>query len=98
MAIRRYGRTSLIASGTQYSTPEAVVSIRRAVKSGAIPTIVHVCVDNERLDIIAGKRYGNAKLWWVIAAASDIGWALQVPPGTRLLIPTSLNSIAGYVS
>lgn len=97
MAIRRYGRTSIIKGNTQYATPESIVAIRNAVKSGFISTITHICAENERLDILAGKNYGNARLWWVIAAASDIGWALQVPPGTKLLIPTDLNIIAGYV-
>jgi len=40
-----------------------------------------------RLDQLAGQIYGNGSYWWAIAAASDIGWGLQVPPGTRLLIP-----------
>lgn len=97
MAISRYGRTSIIKGGIQYATPTAVVSIRNAVKSGAIPVNVYVCVEDERLDIIAGRKYKNSGLWWIIAAASNIGWSLQVPPGTRLLIPTDLSLIAGYV-
>lgn len=97
MAIRRYTRTSVIKGMTQYATPEAVVAIRNAVKAGAVGTVSHVCAESERLDIIAGKRYGNSKLWWIIAAASNIGWALQVPPGTRLLIPSDLNLIAGII-
>lgn len=96
MAIRRYGKTSLLAGGTMYATPSSVSSIRTAVKNGAIATTEYVSLENERLDTIAGKWYGNATLWWVIAAASDIGWALQIPPGTKLLIPTSLASVNGY--
>jgi nucleoid-associated protein YgaU len=41
----------------------------------------------ERLDTIAGKVYGDATLWWVLAAASGIGWGLQVPPDTIVNIP-----------
>jgi hypothetical protein len=41
----------------------------------------------ERFDILAGKIYGDSSLWWIIAAASDVGWGLQVPPGTRIKIP-----------
>jgi len=52
--------------------------------------------EGERLDTIAGRVYGNARLWWIIAAASGIGWPLQVPPGTQLLIPTDLKQTAQY--
>ena len=31
--------------------------------------------------------------WWIIAAASGIGWWLQCPPGTLLAIPTSISQI-----
>jgi len=48
----------------------------------------------ERLDVIAGRVYGDGRLWWIIAAASGIGWWLQVPAGTRLVIPTSLDAIS----
>ena len=94
--LNRYARTSLLGQ-TKYSTPEAVKFIRMGVKNGNVSTLEYVVSGNERLDIIAAKKYGNSKLWWVIAAASNVGWALQVPPGTRLLIPNNLNQIAGYV-
>ena len=97
MALRRYGRTRLILGNKQFATPQGVAAIRRGVKGGGIPVISYVTSDAERLDTIAGRKYGNGKLWWVIAAASDIGWALQVPPGTRLLIPSNLNDIAKVV-
>jgi nucleoid-associated protein YgaU len=97
MAIGRYNRTRLIFGNKQFATPEGVVSIRRGIRAGSISTITYVTSDAERLDVIAGRKYGNGRLWWVIAAASGIGWALQVPPGTRLLIPTNLNDIAKIV-
>ena len=94
--LKRYGRTSLLGQ-KKYSTPEAVKFIRQGVKSGSVSTLEYIVSGSERLDVIAAKKYGNSKLWWVIAAASNVGWALQVPPGTRLLIPNNLNQIAGYV-
>ena len=97
MGLSRYGRTSRIKGGKQMATPEAVRSIRMAVKNTSISTVSYVTAESERLDVIAAKKYGNSKLWWVIAAASDIGWSLQVPPGTVLLIPSNLNQIAGFV-
>ena len=56
----------------------------------------HILKEGERLDVIAGRTYGNARLWWVIAAASGIGWGLQVPPGTQILIPTDLKQVLSY--
>ena len=47
-----------------------------------------------RLDHYAFKEYGEGLNWWIIAAASGIGWWLQVPAGTRLVIPTSLDAIS----
>ena len=49
------------------------------------------------MDIIAGEVYGDAALWWVIAAASGIGWGLQVPAGTVLNVPTRLEQVTRLV-
>lgn len=94
--LRRYGRTGLMGQ-KRYATPEAVKFIRAGVKNGSVSTVEYVVSGSERLDTISAKKYGNSQLWWIIAAASNVGWALQVPPGTRLLIPNNLNQIAGYV-
>jgi len=37
--------------------------------------------------VLAGIEYGNSTYWWIIAAASHIGWSLQVPEGTLIRIP-----------
>lgn len=49
--------------------------------------------EGQRLDHIAYQVYGDGTLWWIIAAASGIGWSLQCPSGTILRIPTDLNQI-----
>jgi len=95
--MRRYNRTGLINGGTSYATPQAVANIRAAVASGGIPTRLYVCAGAQRLDTIAMKELGSSALWWVIAATSGIGWALQVPPGTRLLLPAKLSDIMGII-
>ena len=51
--------------------------------------------ENQRLDRIAHDAYGDGRLWWIIAAASGIGWWLQAPPGTLIKIPTDLSQIEG---
>ena len=43
---------------------------------------------------LAQKYYQDASYWWVIAAASGIGWQCQVPAGTVLKIPQSLDQVA----
>ena len=48
---------------------------------------------SKRLDHYSLDQYGDSKYWWVIAAASGIGWLLQIPPGIILYIPTNLDQI-----
>lgn len=97
MAIKRYARTPIIAGGTQYGTSLTSVTIRQAAAAGSLTTREDFIKGSERLDTIAGREYNDAGLWWIIAAASGIGWALQVPPGTRIVIPTDLSQIAELV-
>lgn len=92
----RYNNTPKIAAGRQYGTATAHNSIRVAVQQGRVSVREHIMKEGERLDSIAGRLYGNARLWWIIAAASGIGWCLQVPPGTQLLIPTDLRQVSTY--
>ena len=86
MAASRYTRTPVIAFGSLYATSVAVQMIRRAVKAGYIPTKDYVLHDNERLDTLAGELYKDGRYWWVLAATSNIGWGLQIPPGTVIKI------------
>jgi len=84
--------------GKQLATPENIRRIQKAVRRNNVITKPIILKEGERLDHLAGKVYGNGQLWWVIAAASGIGWGLQVPPGTRILVPTDLSGIAMLVS
>ena len=97
MAIRRYTRTPVINGGKQLGTPDAAPAIKTAVNAGTISTTTQILQGAERLDVIAGRIYGDARNWWIIAAASGIGWGLQVPPGTRIVIPTDLGQVAAIV-
>ena len=87
MATSRYALTSKINFGTQYGTSTSVSNIRQAITNGLITTQVIVLKELVRLDVLAGQYYGDAKYYWIIAAASDIGWSLQIPPNTRIVIP-----------
>lgn len=97
MALRRYARTPVIKGGRQFGTSTVVAVIWQAVRNGEIETRRHTLQGEERLDILAGEIYGDSSLWWVIAAASGIGWGLQVPPGTILDIPTKLEQVTRLV-
>ena len=94
--LRRYARSQILLFGKKYGTSQAIPAIRNNVKNGNIQYTDLVLQENERLDILAGQFYGDGRLWWLIAAASEIGWALQVPPGTLLRIP-NLQDCARYV-
>jgi len=85
--MKRYGRTPVIGLGYRYGTSFALPAIRQNIKEGNIRYQQIVLQESNRLDILAGQYYGDGKLWWLIAAASDIGWTLQVPVGTIIKIP-----------
>lgn len=72
--------------------------IFNAVENNRIKYDVHVMAEGERLDTLSGLIYDEPGYWWIIAAASGIGWPLQVPPGTFLKIPSNLNDIFGIIS
>lgn len=93
MAIRRYRRSPVLKSGTTVGTGRAGAAIYSAVKRGILPVTRRTIKSGERLDTIAGSVYGDAGLWWIIAAASGIGWGLQVPPGVVLSIPNDLSTV-----
>ena len=69
--------------------------IRRGVQQGSIEVNEMVLDEDRRLDQLAGQIYGSGSYWWVIAAASGIGWGLQVPAGTIILVPRDINQILG---
>ena len=97
MSVSRYRRTRRLDGGKKLGTSRLTGILHRAAKEGKIPCTTHVLKENERLDHLAGKYLGNATLWWVIAACSGIGWGLQAPPGTRIKIPSDIESVMRYI-
>jgi len=97
MALRRYARSNIIGANRQYGTSRAIQAIRDGIEIGTVRFTTSRTLQGQRLDSIAGEVYNNGRLWWVIAAASEIGWALQVPPETIIRIPnlTDIASIIG---
>jgi len=95
--IFRYENTPKIAAGKFLATPIAARNLSRATRDGQLTFKTIIATEGARLDSIAGKEYGDARMYWIIAACSGIGWSLQVPPGTVLSIPTDLSQIRAIV-
>jgi len=92
MSTSRYYFTS--KTGNRYiNTTTVTTDIFRAVDSGQIPSLLYQTNSAERLDHIAFKSYGDGTLWWIIAAASGIGWPTQLVAGTYVRIPSDLNAV-----
>ncbi len=96
MSINRYNRTPILDYGKKYGTNNSINVIRNAFKNGQLTTKEIILRGAERLDTLAGSIYGDASLWWILAATSNIGWGLQIPPGTIINIP-DLNDIISLV-
>lgn len=98
MTLTRYRQSSLINGGRAIGTNTARVNLYNAVQSNEISSTVYITKQGDRLDRLAGQFYGDGTLWWVIAAASGIGWFLQIPAGVVLAIPTDINEVNRAVS
>lgn len=96
MAFSRYSRTPLLDLGAQYGTSFAIQVIRAAIKNGTLPVRTITLRGAERLDTVSGTVYGDGRYWWILAAASNIGWSMQAPAGTIIKIP-DLSSVAGLI-
>ena len=73
------------------------MSIRKAIKVGTLRVKDNfIITENTRLDTMAGDVYGDGRYWWVLAAASDIGWGMQIPPGTVINI-VDLNDLTALL-
>ena len=97
MALSRYARTPILNYGKLFGTGRAREAIQAAIKSGRLTVMNQIVVRGaERLDTIAGEVYGDGSYWWVLAAASNIGWGMQVPVGTVITV-VDLGSVAALV-
>lgn len=73
-------------------------SIYYAAISGALDFDKVILTDRQRLDTLSGKHYGDSQYWWIIAAASGIGWGMQVPAGTVIRIPRNVQAAIGLLN
>jgi hypothetical protein len=96
MPVSRYERAPILGLGFRYGTSYAIPAIRENITNGNIKFDVITLTENTRLDILAGQIYGDGRLFWVIAAASNVGWTCQAPPGTLIRIPV-LTDVLRYI-
>ena len=95
MAFSRYTFVKKVSFNNKkmYGTTRNNTVIFNAIESGILPFSSYIMKENDRLDTIAGKIYGESDYWWIIAAASGIGWGLQIPPGTFIRYPTNIEDV-----
>jgi len=85
----RYVRDDLLSSGKGLKSSRSIEAIRSGISLGTIPVSRRfTTTEGDRLDVLAASFYGDARYWWILAAASGIGWSVQVPPGIFVLVPT----------
>lgn len=94
--MRRYDRTPVFGLRISYGTSYTIPIIRENIDNGNIRFKTSNLKEGDRLDIIAGKEYGDSSLWWIISAASGIGFTTQTPPGTIIKIP-NLSDVSKLV-
>tara|TARA_B100001123_G_scaffold445897_1_gene598666 strand:+ start:2300 stop:2596 length:297 start_codon:yes stop_codon:yes gene_type:complete len=97
MAFSRYDRSPKIDLGKMVGTSKYIPVLQQAIKLGLIEVEDVVVSKAQRLDVVAGRTWGDGRYWWIIAACSGIGWGMQVPPGTVLKVPINLGDIESLV-
>ena len=87
---RRYNNTAVIKDkNRQRRYGSWIISIPEAKTDDIYIQITSA----DRLDILAGKLYGDQTLWYIIAAANSLGkGSMVVKPGTVLRIPPSAQT------
>jgi hypothetical protein len=96
MALTRYPSSGIYGL-SYYGSSQVVNQLREAINLGQLSYKEFTLTGGQRLDTIAGEQYGDATLWWIIAAASEIGWGMQLPAGTRIRVP-NLVEVKRYLT
>lgn len=96
MGISRYKNSTVLNRDNKRFTlsSRAGPRIKQKIDEGRISFETFTLSQGQRLDIVSANYYGDPSYWWVIAAASGIGWQCQVPAGTVLKIPMSIEQVA----
>lgn len=89
----KYSFDNIIGIKPKYATTNLCTKIFNDCKNGQIETTTILYNEGDRLDYISQRYYGNGLDWWIIAAASGIGWWLQINPGTEIIIPLDIKLV-----
>lgn len=82
----RYSTSTITTVQTASGTRQTVIT--PGLSERTIAYTNYLVRDGERIDQLADRFLGVAKLWWVIADANpEIHDWLRLPPGTLLRIP-----------
>ena len=54
-----------------------------------------IAQEGDRCDNLANRFYGNVDLWWFIARVNELK-TMNIPAGTKLRIPVSINNAKGF--
>lgn len=95
--MNRYRSDRRIKGGQLLGTNASINKIKEGIRNKTLQYRLYKSKESERLDIIAAKFLGDSRLWWILAATSNIGWSLQLPPGTIIKIPVDINRINAMV-
>lgn len=95
--MNRYRSDRRIRGGSVLATNQSINRVKTAVRDGRLKVKRYKMKEGERLDTLANRFLGDGRLWWVLAACSNIGWALQVPPGTLINVPTQFEKLNGLI-
>ncbi len=91
MAIERYNIINLVKKS------DTGKNVYKTVLFPEIPIseddIYIFAKQNDRLDLLAKKYYGDVNKWWIIAHANKIKGTFFLPEDTQLRIPTNINEI-----
>ena len=91
MAIERYSIKNLIKkSDTGKNVYKTVLYPKIRVSDNDVYIFAK---QNDRLDLLAKKYYGDVNKWWIIAHANKIKGTFFLPEDTQLRIPMDINSI-----
>ena len=79
--------------GTKSRVSKYITSIFKIVPEDDNDIFV-ITQEGDRLDNLAYTFYGDPNFWWYIAHINNLSY-MNVPAGTRLRIPASINNATG---
>ena len=84
---------SSYVKGTKNTVPKYNTTIYADVPEDDNDIFV-IAQEGDKLDLLAHRLYGNSELWWFLAHTNNLSH-INIPAGTRLRIPASVNHAVG---